>query len=204
MTTSGQPLFSDDAYERDAGWVAACLAGDPDAFGRLVQTYERRTVATAYRFLGNSHEAAEVSQEAFLRAYRSLSKLEDPKRFGPWLLRIVSNLSLNARRSRKSGKMVPLDEARGTDGLSGRDGEPVVTSAGPDREAEGREMQSALDDALATLPEKQRQSLVLFTVEGWAQKDIAEHLGCTVENVKWNVFQARKKLREILGDKLDG
>jgi RNA polymerase sigma-70 factor (ECF subfamily) len=65
-------------------------------------------------------------------------------------------------------------------------------------------MQEALDAALATLPEKQRLSLVLFTIEGWAQKDIAEFLECSIENVKWNVFQARRRLRDMLGDMLEG
>lgn len=73
---------------------------------------------------------------------------------------------------------------------------------GPDVEAQGREMQAALDEAMEGLPEKQRLSLVLFTIEGWAQKDIAEFLECSVENVKWNVFQARKRLRERLGNVL--
>jgi RNA polymerase sigma-70 factor (ECF subfamily) len=61
-----------------------------------------------------------------------------------------------------------------------------------------------LDAALDTLPDKQRLALVLFTIEGWPQKDIAELLECSLETVKWNVFQARKRLRERLGDHLSG
>lgn len=200
MTPLDQPLVIDDSGERDAACVKATLAGDGNAFGRLVEAYERRAVSAAYRLLGNSHEAAEIAQESFLRAFRSLSRLKEPTRFGPWLLRIVSNLSLNARRSRRTGITVALDEQRGTDGVTSGSGEPVVTSVGPDRQAENRELQDALDAALARLPEKQRLSLILFTVEGWAQKDIAEFLHCSLENVKWNVFQGRRKLRELLGD----
>jgi RNA polymerase sigma-70 factor, ECF subfamily len=203
MTESEQPLFTDETGQRDAAWVTAALGDDPNAFGRLVAAYERPAVATAYRLLGNSDDARDVSQEAFLRAYRSLARLKEPSRFGPWLLRIVSNLSLNARRSRKSGSTVPLDEQRGTDGASSG-GEPVVTSFGPDRHAESQELQAAIDTALERLPEKQRLALVLFTIEGWAQKDIAELLECSLETVKWNVFQARKRLREYLGDLLPG
>jgi RNA polymerase sigma-70 factor (ECF subfamily) len=200
MTQSDRPLFSEDTGKRDALWVQAALAGDSDAFGRLVQVYQRAAVSTAYRLLGNSEDAAEAAQEAFLRAYRSLDRLKDSTRFGPWLLRTVANLSLNVRRSRRFGTSVELDEDRSADPVAGQQGAVKVTSLGPDRLAEGRELQEALDAALATLPEKQRLALTLFTIEGWAQKDIAELMECSLETVKWNVFQARKKLREQLGD----
>ncbi len=200
MTGSDRPLFTEDSGARDAEWVQKALTGDGEAFGRLVQVYERRAVATAYRLLGNSDDALEVVQEACLRAYRSLARLKDPTRFGAWFLRTVSNLSLNARRSRKSGSTVALDEQQGLEGAATHDGRPVHGSPAPDEGLEGRELAERIDLALDTLPEKQRLSLVLFTIEGWAQKDIAELLECSVENVKWNVFQARKRLREQLGD----
>lgn len=202
MTGPERPIFTEDTGQRDAAWVRAAVAGDTQAFGRLVDAYQRPAVSKAYRLLGNSDDAAEVVQEAFLRAYRALKRLKEPSRFGPWLMRIVSNLSLNARRSRKSAGTLTLEEERGTDGVTSGQGEPVVAAFGPDVEAQGREMQAVLDAALQDLPEKQRLSLVLFTIEGWAQKDIAEFLECSVENVKWNVFQARKRLRERLGDVL--
>lgn len=200
MTQSDRPLFTEDTGKRDAAWVDQVLAGDAQAFERLVEAYERPVVSTAYRLLGNRDDAAEVAQEAFLRAYRSLARLKEPSRFGPWLLRIVSNLSLNARRARRSGTTVTLDEQWGTDGLVGSDGEPVVTSIGPERQAQSRELQAALERALDSLPDKQRLALVLFTVEGWPQKDIAELLECSLETVKWNVFKARQRLREQLDE----
>jgi RNA polymerase sigma-70 factor (ECF subfamily) len=200
MTRSNRPLFTDDAGRRDAELVESSLAGDQKAFERLVEAYERPAVATAYRLLGNTHDAMEVVQEALLRAYRSLDRLKEPSRFGPWLMRIVSNLSLNARRSRRLGTTVTLDEQLGTEGMVTSNGRPVTTSVGPSQQIEGRELQEAIDTILDSMPEKQRLSLVLFAIEGWAQKDIADVLECSVENVKWNVFQARKKLREQLGD----
>ncbi len=202
MDHTNQPLFTDQTGERDAGWVQATRKGDIDAFGWLAKAYERPAIATAYRLLGNSHDASEVVQEAFLRAYRSLDRLNEPSRFGPWLLRIVSNLSLNARRSRRGGTKVAWDEQWGTEGAKNAEGEPVAETTAPDRRAEGRELGIAIDEALQTLPEKQRLALVLFAIEGWAQKDIAELMECSLENVKWYVFQGRKRLREKLGDLL--
>lgn len=202
MSESRPPLFTEATGVRDASWVQQAIAGDADAFGQLITAYERPAVATAYRLLGNSDDARDIAQEAFLRAYRSLANLKEPNRFGPWLLRIVSNLSLNARRSRRSATVVRLEEDWGTEGATTREGGPAKSSPPPEQEVETRELQEALDAALAQLPEKQRLALVLFTMEGWAQKDIANVLECSLETVKWNVFQARKKLREILGDLL--
>ena len=199
MKRSNRPLFNQDAGRRDAKLVKSVLAGDQEAFERLVEAYERPAVATAYRLLGNNHDAMEVVQEAFLRAFSSLDRLKKPSRFGPWLIRIVSNLSLNYRRSRRSRPTVALDEQQGPETMVSDDARPVATSMGPSQLLEGRELQEAIDKVLESLPDKQRLSLVMFAVEGWAQKDIADVLECSVENVKWNVFQARKKLREQLG-----
>ena len=202
MKPADRPLFTDESANRDAAWVRAVLAGDRDAFGQLVETYQRVALGTAYRLLSNSDDAQEVVQDAFLKAYRSLDRLKDPCRFGPWLLRIVSNLSLNARRSRRSGT-VALDEQQGLDGAAG--GRDRATSApSPGQQAEGRELQSRIDAALDQLPEKQRLALVLFAVEEWPQKDIAKLLECSLETVKWNVFRARQRLRGLLGDVIAG
>ncbi|MFH1748499.1 MAG: sigma factor, partial [Planctomycetota bacterium] len=91
------PLPSDEEL------VQLTCAGQRDAFDPLVERYQRRATAVAYRLLGNLHDALEVCQEAFVRAYRHLHSLEDGRRFGSWLLRIVTNLSLNFRRSRAVG-----------------------------------------------------------------------------------------------------
>jgi RNA polymerase sigma-70 factor (ECF subfamily) len=202
MKRSNRPLFTDDSAQRDAAWVEATLAGDHDAFGQIVEAYQRIAVSTAYRLLGHSEDAQDVAQNAFLNAFQSLSKLKDPRRLGPWLMRIVSNLALNFRRSRRSGSTVPLDEQHGPEGVA-RSGEPMASILGPERRAEGRELQEALDAALEQLPEKQRLTLLLFTVEGWPQKEIAELLECSLETVKWNVFQARKRLRGLLSDAIN-
>lgn len=204
MTEGDRPLFTEDTGQRDLALVERVLAGDTAAFDRLVRHYERAAVGSAYRILGNRDDAQEVAQEAFLRAYRSLDRLKEPSRFGPWLMRIVCNLSLNARRSRASATKVGLDEQQLGDELSVDRLDAVSRPVAPDRSAEGKELQQALNEALESLPDKQRMSLVLFAMEGWAQKDIAELLECTVENVKWNVFQARKRLRDRLGDQWPG
>ena len=78
----------------------------------------------------------------------------------------------------------------------------MARSDEPSRAMESAELGKRLQDALMQLPEKQRQAIVMFTIDEMPQKDVAEQLGCSVEAVKWHVFQGRKKLREILKDHL--
>src|SRR5262249_8776927 len=96
--TSGSPApVADGQQSADASCVRRTLAGDVRAFDELIERYQRRIVSIAYRLLGNGHDAADVCQEAFLRAYRSLDTLQEPHRFGAWLTRIAGNLALNYR-----------------------------------------------------------------------------------------------------------
>jgi len=191
------------AGEADAGRVAQALAGYPGAFDALVRAYHRRAIAVAYRLLGSRQDALDVAQEAFLKAYQSLATLKDHRRFGPWLMRIVSNLSLNFRRGRRSGATVSLDDVGDKiaelGGIAG-----AVRPAGSTSTADpaAGELRVAIRKAIDALPEKQRVALVLFSIEGMPQKDVAAIMDCSVELVKWNVFQARKQLRQALAEYL--
>jgi RNA polymerase sigma-70 factor (ECF subfamily) len=187
----------------DGELAGRTLNGDRTAFDELVRRYQRQAVAVSYRLLGNSHDALEVTQDAFLKAYNSLSTLQKPEAFGGWLMRIVSNLSLNFRRSRRTRRQLPLDDLLGAadsqpQGAGGS--EWRAASADPVRKLEGQELGQKLQEAMNQLPEKQRLAIVMFTIEQMPQKQVAETLGCSVEAVKWHVFQGRKKLKELLKD----
>jgi RNA polymerase sigma-70 factor (ECF subfamily) len=206
MEPAASDLKDDDrSAPSDGEFVVKAAAGDRPAFDELVRRYQRQAVAVSYRLLGNSHDALEVTQDAFLKAYKSLSTLQKPEAFGGWLLRIVSNLSLNYRRSRKTRNQLPLDdllgkaesgktESTGSEWMA-RDGDPV-------HDLQGRELGQKLQEALKQLPEKQRLAILMFTVDELPQKEVAEALNCSVEAIKWHVFQGRKKLRELLKDQL--
>lgn len=176
------------------------------AFDKLVERYQRRAVSASYRLVGNTQDAMDVCQDAFLRAYRSLATLKEPGRFGPWFLRIVSNLSLNFRRSRRSGvrlATLPIDDALRDDEAASADrGEQPAAGEWSVDQLGSSELAKQIDAAIAELPDKQRLALILFAIEGWAQRDVAEVLGCSLEAVKWNVFQARKTLKEKLANYL--
>jgi RNA polymerase sigma-70 factor (ECF subfamily) len=186
----------------DGQLVVRAAGGERSAFDELIRRYQRQAVAVAYRLLGNTPDALEVTQDAFLRAYRGVATLQKPDAFGGWLLRIVSNLSLNYRRNRKHRSALPLDDLLGGDGQDGVGGDRSAGGGDPVQRLAGRELGVRLQAALAKLPEKQRMALLLFTVEELPQKDVAEQLKCSVEAVKWHVFQGRKRLREMLKDDL--
>ena len=196
---------ADDASPSDGQLVGRAVDGDRKAFDELIVKYQRQAVAVSYRLLGNSNDALEVTQDAFLKAFTSLATLQKPEAFGGWLMRIVSNLSLNYRRGRKNRQQLPLDDLLGpsepaTAGNSGSDFQ--AQSGDPVRKLESREMGQKLQEALNQLPEKQRLAIVMFTIDEMPQKDVAEALNCSVEAVKWHVFQGRKRLREILKEHL--
>lgn len=186
----------------DAGYVSHALAGDLRAFDRLIERYQRRALSVAYRLVGNVDDASEVVQEAFLRAYRSLDTLDAPRRFGAWLMRIVSNLSLNHRRARRPTLSLSTDDRDG-EGHEGNYSQQVRSrEPAPGETVLSKELERRINEVVDGLPEKQRLALILFAVEGMPQKEVAEILEVSVEAVKWHVFQARKIMREHLAEYL--
>jgi RNA polymerase sigma-70 factor (ECF subfamily) len=193
----------------DGTLVEQVLGGRRQAFDDLVRRYQRQAVAVSYRLLGNSHDAMEVTQDAFVKAFSSLATLQKPEAFGGWLMRIVSNLSLNYRRSRKTRQQLPLDDLLGPTeaaqqaaASTGGGSDWMTQSGDPVHLLESEEMGRKLQQALQQLPEKQRLAILMFTIDQMPQKQVAEALNCSVEAVKWHVFQGRKRLKEILRDHL--
>lgn len=196
----------------DGPLVRATLAGDRTAFDAIVERYHTQAVAVSFRLLGNRADAVEVVQDSFLKAYQSLSTLQKPEAFAGWFMRIVSNLSLNKRRGRSLRRGVSLDagaddestrgagDAEGSTGISGESLQSGETD--PFRSAAGKELGTQLQKALEQLPDKQRLAILMFTVQQMPQKEVAEALDCSVEAVKWHVFQGRKRLKEMLKDYL--
>ncbi|MBN2561772.1 MAG: sigma-70 family RNA polymerase sigma factor [Phycisphaerae bacterium] len=199
--TPGQ-MDEEAARRLDAEDVSRTLAGDTTAYDRLIEKYQRRAVAVAYRLLGNIEDAMDVCQDAYLRAFRSLASLQQAELFCAWLMRIVTNLSLNYRRGRRPS--LSLATQREDSGSTGQviDVSPAENRT-PAESLQGVEARQAITAAIESLPDQQRLALILFAIEGLPQKEVAEILECSVEMVKWNVFQARRKLKERLAEYLE-
>lgn len=197
-----RPPVAPSAAWSDEDLVREALAGRPEAFDALVERYQRQVMAVAYGFVGNLHDAEDVCQGAFIRAYKNLQTLEKAQSFRSWLLQIVTNLSLNFRRDRAVGdrRRVSFEDCLGSEEDSPESRLAVSQHADeqPGAELEARELAEITRKLIAELSEQQRTALVLFSIEQLPQKEVAQIMECSVEAVKWHVFQARRRLRERL------
>ncbi|MGH7569588.1 MAG: RNA polymerase sigma factor [Gemmatimonadales bacterium] len=164
------------------------MAGDRQAFGRLVERYAGQARRVARAVLQDPDDADDAAQDAFLSALVKLGQYDRRRPFGPWLMRIVANAATDRRRRRAVRRVEPL--------------EPGLTGGGsrPDTDAERSALGERLRAALAELPERRRIAVVLFDVEGYAHAEIAEILGIPEGTVRSEVFHARRRLRELLAD----
>jgi RNA polymerase sigma-70 factor (ECF subfamily) len=178
------------AESDDAELVRRARRGDADAFAALVRAWKERAYRTAYHMTGNHGDADDVTQDAFVRAYRGLGGFDERAAFGTWLHRIVVNSALNHLRAHRRRRAHLAEPQAGAE----------VPTAAPDAaaRAESRELARAVQDALEELSPTLRVTLVLATVEQMAYKDIAQELGVPEGTVAWRVNQARKTLRKRL------
>ncbi|MCB9399376.1 MAG: sigma-70 family RNA polymerase sigma factor [Acidobacteria bacterium] len=178
----------------DQTHISAFLAGDEAAFNQLVLKYRKPVYAVAYRFTQNHEEADDLAQETFLRAYQSLVHFRGDSSLKTWLLRIVSNLSLNHLKSGRISKD------------SGGEPEEHALAADPTglNQILEDEERLALRKAIAKLPPKQKETLMLKTFQDLTCEQVAEIMQCSIGTVKANLFNAVQKLKNMLGEARHG
>ena len=200
---SGPARRGPPAAEADAAGDAAGLSrareGDLAAFNRVVLRHQDAVYALAYRFLGERQAAEDAAQEAFLRAYRSLSRFRGGSARS-WLLTIVANVARDELRRRRRRPELPLEPDR--DDAPAR-AEPVDRGPTPEEQLladSGREeLRAALEAALGTLPEAWRLTVLLADVHGLPHEDVARATGVARGTVKSRLSRARGRLRDLLG-----
>jgi len=178
--------------------VLKAQAGDREAFGELVARYMRRAYYAALGLTGSHDDALDLSQEAFVRAYRARASLDPDRPFYPWLYQIVRRLCFNMQRDRRTRRR-RMEEA--TPWLQDQAGARAAASD-PARSAERSELRGRLELAIDKLPEREREVLVLKEFEGLRYREIAELLGIPIGTVMSRLYTARRNLAEILGDVL--
>jgi RNA polymerase sigma-70 factor (ECF subfamily) len=166
----------------DAELVKAVLDGDKQAFGLLVKRYERPVRAVALDVLGDYHLATDVSQDAFVTAYKNLAGLRKPVAFGSWLMKITRRCALDCMRQKNGQSYL----------------EPVVSSESHDRNGRLDEQKQWLLSLVIKLPKGERQVIMLRYFSGHSVKDVAEILGRSVGTVTKQLSRAHKHLRNIL------
>ncbi len=188
-------------FEDDTILVKAFQSGDKKAFDRLVLGHMNRIFNLCYRFLGNREEANDSAQETFIKAYRSLNEFELRSSFSTWIYKIAINTCKNRVKSaeyRNAEKTVSIDEnVRSNEGgeHNVEMGNEVLSPANVlDRKETSTRIQSAID----SLPDEQREVVVLRDIEGLSYEEIAEITGNELGTVKSKLARAREKLREKL------
>lgn len=164
--------------------------GETNAFDEIMRKYQKQVYNLAYGYIGNYEDAYDISQEVFIKVYKSLHKLKDGSAFGFWLRRITLNACTDYVRNQSNEK--PVDDLSYINQYYCDDEE---TS---DKLMESGELGKIISKAIQRLPNRQKKVFILRHYEGLPLKDIAETLNCSLGTVKAHLFRATRRMRNIL------
>lgn len=170
--------------------------GDQSAFAEVVSFYQNKIFQHCYRMLGNKHEAEDIAQEAFIRAYINIDSFDDKRKFSTWLYRIATNLTIDRIRKRKPDYYLDA-EVKGTEGLD-MYSQLASTERLPGEEVESRELQRYIHHEISQLPAKYRSIIMLRYLEEFSLQEISEILDIPLGTVKTRIHRGREALRKRL------
>ena len=189
------------ASDTDQQLVQRAQRGDLRAFDLLVLKYQGRIAALVSRYLSDAGEVEDVTQEAFIKAYRALGKFRGDSAFYTWLYRIAANAAKNhlVAKGRRPGADATIEDAEGFD-----EGGMLSESASPEALAMGGELAEAVESALNALPDELKAALMLREFDGLSYDDIADVLGCPVGTVRSRIFRAREAIDQRVKEQISG
>jgi len=168
--------------------ISRARKGSQEAFRVLVERHMKHAYNVAFGFVGNHEDAADVAQEAFVRAHRGLPSFREEAEFGTWIHRIVFNLAMN---------LVKKKRARGEREVHTAD--PAAQDASGDGENnQGEDVRGKIERALHELPTLQRAVVILRHMDGLSTKQVSRILRCSEGTVKTHLFRGLRKLRTKL------
>jgi RNA polymerase sigma-70 factor (ECF subfamily) len=189
------PAGTSDEDAKDVSLMQLVGASDVVAFEELVERHQRLVVGTVARMLGNNSEVEDIAQQVFVRVWRSAKRYVPRAKFTTWLLKITRNLVFNELRRRSRHTQMSLQ-------VESEDEERPIKderAMAPDASLLERELQQAIESAIAQLPETQRMAVVLRRYDDLSYEQIADVLDQSVPAVKSLLFRARTELRTRLG-----
>ena len=192
--------------EIDQQLVERAQRGDKRAFELLVEKYQRKLARLLSRFIRDSTEVEDVTQEAFIKAYRALPTFRGDSAFYTWLYRIGINTAKNylVAMGRRAPTTTNIDseEAEGFE-----DGDQLRDLNTPEDELASKQVAETVNQTLGELPEELRTAITLREIEGLSYEDIANIMNCPIGTVRSRIFRAREaiaeKLRPLLGTRQD-
>jgi len=188
--------------ENGANNPLAALAGTPTAgerraeFDRLVLRYHKQAYNVAYRMTGNHADAEDLTQEAFVRAFRFFGNYRRDWPFDNWLYKIMSNLFVDGLRRKPKGRAQSLDQPLD---LGGRSEDVYLeipdVQSNPERMVMSHELDESIQRALSSLPQDFRMTVILADIEGLSYEEISEAMACSLGTVRSRLHRGRKLLR---------
>ena len=189
------------ASDTDQQLVQRTQRGDLRAFDLLVLKYQGRIAALVSRYVSDAGEVEDVTQEAFIKAYRALGKFRGDSAFYTWLYRIAANAAKNhlVAKGRRPGADATIQDAESFD-----EGGMLSESASPEALAMGGELAGVVESALNALPDELKAALMLREFDGLSYDDIADVLGCPVGTVRSRIFRAREAVDQRVKEQISG
>jgi RNA polymerase sigma-70 factor (ECF subfamily) len=193
-------MVSPYTQKSDRDLVLACQKREPLAFEELVKRHQRSVYALLYQLAPEWTDTADLSQDVFIRVWRSINNLRNPSSFRSWLAQIVTNLFYDELRKRpRRLPTISMDESyESEEGDDGPTRDIADNSIGPDEKVLNREMTEVIREAMVQLPEQFRTAIVLREVEGLSYEEIAILTKTEMGTVKSRIARARSKLQELL------
>lgn len=189
------PASGDQDAREDVALMLRVKTGDLEAFEALVERHQHSVVGTAAKMLGGVGDAEDIGQQVFIRVWKSAPRYEPSAKFTTWLMTITRNLVFNEMRRLQRSRLVPME----TDQDDAPQHQYADTEAAtPNEELLNAELQTAVNDAIGSLPETQRTAIVLRRYENMPYEEIAKVLRTSVPAVKSILFRARADLKEKL------
>jgi len=186
-----------DSDRTDSSLAVLAQKGDKEAFSKLVETYQRRIYSFCYQFFRDADVAAELTQEAFLRAFRHIRRYDRKRKFSTWLYSVARNICIDEKRKLDRGKTVPLQEVNPDSLHSGGQSRHLKD---PSQISLHLEERVVLEQAVTRLPEKYRTVIILCYFQELPYQEVADVMGLSLNLVKVRIFRAKKMLLEILGE----
>ena len=190
----------------DAELVARVQRGEKRAFDLLVLKYQRKIMRLLSRMIRDPAEIEDVTQEAFIKAYRALPQFRGDSAFYTWLYRIAINTARNWQTSNSrrpvTSSIVETNEGETFDGIDN-----LTDISTPESMLASRQIAETVNAAMQALPEELRTAILLREIEGMSYEDIAQSMSCPIGTVRSRIFRAREaiasELKSVLGDDPD-
>ena len=184
--------------DADLAIVRQVQGGDVASFDRLIGKYRERVYGIVYNMTGNREDAADLTQDAFIKAFQSIHRFGGQSSFFTWLYRIAINSTLSHLRKSRLRTFFSLDRIDAEEPVSKEILGALTDKMGADRDTYVRELQEKLNDAMQKLSIKHRTVVTLFEIDGLSHQEIAEVMDCSVGTVRSRLHYAKQLLQAEL------